>query len=508
MKSEDLSHNDGRYFRSVSTLPIKPVHKIGWHLRHLGRYVDVDVSKNVLNTEATNDLIGDLFMHLYVNPDMVKREHAPPGREINHALMEWAKEKMDPWRSMYSIPSAKAATYAAASVLLSDGAIQDALKKQEEAEEKRKEAAQENLTAAGKRATGDSTGAANAKNKSDELSDEAKELIAQALAKIDGKKGDDEKAVKSVMQEASEEANEEANEAFARQKMWGLGDGNISDHDGQAIMEKARYGKLRRISDLVGRLKGVALGGIQEKEVGLPHVALTKDVTRLLPTEIAMLSPRAPMQIRAQKWRDLTQRGLLGWKDRASGRKAGAFFAYVDVSGSMRGDPVIAAKSLALGLALAAKESGHAQKWMSADFDTRVNTAITDESTPKQMTQYATRFASGGGTEFSPIVRDAIQRIGKLARTDPKTLDTVDILFITDGQSGIDVGLQREFNSLRRQYGIRTMLLLIEDYDYKTSLEDVCDIKVRFPPAMTKEEVETAVEQFAEAMAEYRPKMD
>jgi hypothetical protein len=287
--------------------------------RALGRLVPLSVSREP-DGPAQSDLAGDGFYSLYkATPDF--REPAPPERAINHALLKWTRS-LQGWEqgrahTVANLPAAMAAAGLLWESLTSEEALQEALKKQEEAAKKARQADEQEALAAGYQAAG--------------MDDQAQACAAQAEAARQAAQADAQAGLASLEQaqadamaqaavaQATRQAGQAGQETARAMAGWGLGPGSDVRTDPQAALEFARRqtDRLRRIAELAGRMRGIALQARRERVVHgpIPAVAgLTRDLTKVFPSELALLRSDAPAVLRAQQVARWAEGGLLGWQ--------------------------------------------------------------------------------------------------------------------------------------------------------------------------------------------------
>lgn len=435
-------------------------------------------------SDAEHDLAGDAFMSLF-KFDPHTKDEVQPDRLVNKAVIDWA---IDAWKESHyitagSLASSIATTQIALPALLSDSTVQEALNKQKEAEDKMKQA-EEALEAS----------VAHSAQENNESNEMAQELAKQAQELIEEahKLGNDALTMLKEFQESNvgkgvaaysaTKAKEEAQNVAGFMKGWGLEKGNETEIDARQILNLMENmpPTMKQISDILGKLKGVAKQAIdssRSKSNIVTEVDTTQDPKHIFQTEWAYLSKKAPLILRYQKTAELVDHGLLGWVSKPTAHEAGSFVAYVDGSGSMEGQCEIYAKALAMAIGQAVYESGEDRQYeismFGADYDGF--TRVSNQNTWIDHIHWASRLF-GGGTDFNYAFHDAIERIKLLAPDAESGLD-VDLLFITDGGSVLYENVINEWNKFREEHKSRLLTIIIGT-ERNDALHDISDMYV------------------------------
>jgi uncharacterized protein with von Willebrand factor type A (vWA) domain len=135
---------------------------------------------------------------------------------------------------------------------------------------------------------------------------------------------------------------------------------------------------------------------------------------------------------------------------------------YIDVSGSMSGEPELWSKAIAFVVAEEALKEN--RKVFINLFDTRIEHTV--ELIPKSnnlstMLDFVGTWILGGGTSFNAVLNHAVDKGWRDSRAD--------ILMITDGHSDINETLKRKVNTFKAATGTQWSTVCIN-----TDIPDVC----------------------------------
>ncbi len=211
--------------------------------------------------------------------------------------------------------------------------------------------------------------------------------------------------------------------------------------------------KFRQIAELAGRLKNIANASMAMTPTHgndeLVDITQGDNIARLLPTELIKLK-RTP----ALFMKDLCERKLLQYNLRGEEPQGrGPIVVCVDISGSMQGQREIWAKAVMLALAHICDRQNRA--FAVVTFDTQVRHHKVYESGKlelKEKLDLAAIHMKGGGTAFMPPLKkgfEIVAGIGKMKKAD--------IIFVTDGECGIDDGNLKQIKNLKAQYFTRIL---------------------------------------------------
>ncbi len=177
------------------------------------------------------------------------------------------------------------------------------------------------------------------------------------------------------------------------------------------------------------------------------------DVPKTFPSEIALASTEQGRALFALKY---SQKTLLT-KDYTAHRKdigKGPIVIYIDVSGSMGGEPELWSKAITFVIAeQALKEKRNVQINL---FDTRIANSITLESNRtnnSELLDFVGTWTLGGGTSFSAVIAHALDTA--------EIKDQTDVLMITDGQSEVNEVFISRLNKFKQTNGLQWSTICI-----------------------------------------------
>ncbi len=239
---------------------------------------------------------------------------------------------------------------------------------------------------------------------------------------------------------------------------------------------------LRRLSRMVGALRGVALA---ERRKRVPRargevygIEAGRDLSHLLPVELVGL--RHPVLGRDFRRRFVEGR-LLSYAVRGDDDEGrGPCVIALDLSGSMAGAKGIWAKAVALVLADLARRDGRAVTVLT--FSSGANSVARHDLVPDR--RYASRrpldrraslsFAEtrvGGGTDFAAplaLAADIIRTSRRHRRGD--------VVLVTDGEASLPAADLEAFDAFKRQTDSKALGLLVDLASHEArTLERLCD---------------------------------
>jgi uncharacterized protein with von Willebrand factor type A (vWA) domain len=187
----------------------------------------------------------------------------------------------------------------------------------------------------------------------------------------------------------------------------------------------------------------------------------SNDVTKAFPAELALAGTPQGRALFALKF---SQKTILT-KDYTAQQKnlgKGPVVMYIDVSGSMSGEPELWSKAIAFVVAEEALKEN--RKVFINLFDTRIEHTV--ELIPKSnnlstMLDFIGTWILGGGTSFNAVLSHAVDKGCRDSRAD--------ILMITDGHSDINETLKRKVNTFKAATGTQWSTVCIN-----TDIPDVC----------------------------------
>ena len=278
-----------------------------------------------------------------------------------------------------------------------------------------------------------------------------------------------EDELRRAIRAAAGEALEEAENLHEALSGWGLSPADLSKVPLGERFELARRlrGKdLRRLADLVGRMRHLAAAKRRKKEKErreeVHSVTLGGDPARILPAELAAgLASRNPSR-RLDFYRRLAEGQILSHELRAedpSGR--GPVVALIDASGSMSGQKMEWAVAVAVALveeAAGGRRRGAPRRRASVLFFNSRPVREVDfepgERDAKKLLDVATVGASGG-TDYRPALTRAVEIVGGSRH------EGADLLLVTDALFRLPEGSVEELAGHKRRLGFRLYSVLI-----------------------------------------------
>jgi uncharacterized protein with von Willebrand factor type A (vWA) domain len=301
------------------------------------------------------------------------------------------------------------------------------------------------------------------------------EREAQAL--LDGL---DESAVRQALRAGIAEASETLDEIDNAMRALGCGSGQgMASPGATAELKQSLGNKLRNnprlveIMRLAGRFKTIAAEVRSEKikrgAGELTDIEPGSALDRMLPSELAALTdPRRRLDF-FRRW--LEEQTLQYRLEDREPHGLGPIVVCVDDSGSMRGEPEVWAKSLALALLDVARKSKRAFAFCT--YDTRLGVTI-DAAHAKELSPTAVADAlvvhSGGGTDWNPPLAWASEQIER----DP-TLRKADVIFVTDDQCTLQDSARDRINGWRERSGARVWGIAVGPKSIARRMSSFCD---------------------------------
>ena len=457
---------------TIQALPKKSTLVLAPGDKAIGRLTHIELPQEPTGAAAT-DLAGDLFHSLFSysptqNPD------TPEDRTVNKTLLDWMASAPS-WETSRQtttgdLPATLMATPMMWGHLMSDEALQDAMKKQEEAAALNDKAEQAEKEADNLQIGADATKDRKLSAMASELRNEAKSLRQQAQtfqrqANAQAEEATGKPLKQARMAAAMRGAAESAKEMAQACAGWGFGPGSPVTSDPAQALEfaKKNKGRIARIAKLAGRMRGFAL---QARRSRVPsgfvpaNVGMTQNITQLFPTEFALMLPSAPPSIRAEKTLQFLQGGLLGYTPDSPHDKRGPFVGAVDVSPSMRkGNREVVAKAVALGIAQTVRQEGrdYILFAFASDEELMKATVVTNRSDWQKHLEWAGNSQSGG-TDFDMAL--------EFAQTLLATVDKADCLFISDGECGVSMNVAAAWKSFAQEHGARLFYIPVAGGGY------------------------------------------
>lgn len=431
----------------VNPNPKVPVVNLSTADRALGKVVSLDVLEKPLS-EAHSDLVGDAFFGLYKAMPTTS-ETPPDGREVNHAVMKYALsgeefQRLHP-QTAGNLPASMTTSTLYYQALLCDDTIKNAMDAQKAADEAQKKAdeAKQDAEKAREIAQNNPTDEMAQEGVNDaethaEVMQEKADKAAKRAQKTTDQIGNTPMS-KAAFRSAANQAQKAAEDVNGFMQSWGIEPGNLEYNEAAEVVEMSDNEAARRLAEVLGRLKGIANRTLhankRTNEGAVAKVSLTRDVTKLFTEELVLLNHKYPRYLRAVKTIDLVSKGLLGVQPLETPKKAGTFRVYVDRSGSMSGEPMRVACSLAIGIAQATRDGNDERKYSLRTFDTRLKDfVITEESSWQEHIRFA-KTEAGGGTHYGQVIDDIIENLESSMNDEEG--GSADALVITDGQADV-----------------------------------------------------------------------
>lgn len=284
--------------------------------------------------------------------------------------------------------------------------------------------------------------------------------IGDELADSVGKQGQRIDArVERALQDL-EEAREEA-ERWSLQ----LGGGFRSSRTAQIELghRLARNPKLKRMAQLVGRMRENARALRQKlyerANAEMYEVGIGDEISRLLPPEL--LSLRHPV-LHRDFCRRLLDAELLVYRLRAKEQKGrGPLIVCLDGSSSMAGDKEIWSKAVTLTLLdIATRQRRRFRSICFSSPETPLQVLDLDprrrQATDMRPVFELAEYFPGGGTDFQKPLTAALECLRGAAHKRG------DIVFITDGECGVDASWLRDFKAEKAKLGFSLFSVLID----------------------------------------------
>lgn len=409
------------------------------------------------------DLAGDLFNSLFSDPE--KMDPAPAERATNAAVLDWMAAS-EHWQtavanSRGNLPVALSTTNLLWSMATTDEVVSKALERQAAVAEQQQQARQRRMRADLLQSIQHPEARA-ALRQAAAAEREADENLSQLAEQLRGLR--ENPINDATIKQAVGSATKEAAAVAGAMAGWSMDPGSPALMDPrQALATLKRLSpKIRQIAEVVGRVRGIANSARMNRVARGPlptAMTITRDPLSLLPSELAQLSPAAPVALRALKTAAFADRGLLGWRKTRNPNAAGDFVAEVDGSGSMEGVAEIVAKGLALGLGKVAQQEG--RQYTIESFATSRDKLYTVDSAQSwaQHLDWAEQFQAGG-TDFDFAVGRLIQLLSDLPAS---RRERADALLITDGYAQLTPKVATQWRDFQAANGVRLMVVLITD---------------------------------------------
>jgi uncharacterized protein with von Willebrand factor type A (vWA) domain len=310
-------------------------------------------------------------------------------------------------------------------------------------------------------AKGDNRAADKARKEGKALGQAITEAIQEAHDKLQSQS---HKIVDTVVKQ-SDETNDAIGSIHGSEAGLGSHVGGIAEK--RELAKRLSYNKqLRQLAKKLGAMRRLWSDRKKAKKIQDQYEAITgakfgDDVTKAFPVEVALANTPEGRALFALKY---SQKTLLT-KDYTAHRKdvgKGPIVMYVDVSGSMGGEPELWSKAITFVIAeQALKENRTVQIHL---FDTRIEGSVelkAERKNNSSLLDFVATWVLGGGTSFNAVIAHALDHA--------KIGDKADVLMITDGNSDVNDNFIRRLNTLKQQTGIQWNTICVN-----SSIPEVC----------------------------------
>jgi len=264
------------------------------------------------------------------------------------------------------------------------------------------------------------------------------EAVKEAKEKINGAATQVRKAVKASIKAGQEKA-EEVQQTMAG---WGLEPGDVKHMpigDRLELAEAITQRRLRKVADLVGRMRNLARAKqrskVKQRRDEIHSITIGSALQHTLPQELSALThPTRKLDF----YKRFTEGQLLQYDLRGDEKLArGPIVAMIDISGSMTGEPIEWA--VAIALALADMANRQKRLYRAIFFDTEVQAEFDFVPGEKNVEDFLkmARIGVGGGTNYTPALKRATQLIAD-GKSQNKAYEKADMIMITDGYCALD----------------------------------------------------------------------
>lgn len=270
------------------------------------------------------------------------------------------------------------------------------------------------------------------------------------------------------MKKAAQNALDDVSETRDFLNAWGMESGDssnrISYEDKKRALQRLRHSpKLKRLSEIVGRMKKLAINEKSQKAPdgaeSIKSVVTGNDITAILPSERALLAS-SNKTLKNSFYRKYYQNELLQYDmDVYESMGKGPMIVCVDTSGSMRGARERWSKAVALALLEIAQKQK--RNFACIHYDNSIQGVWEipyGELKPDDVFDIAEQFSSGG-TNFKAPLAECMRIIGK------SEFKKADIVFTTDGDCWLDEHFTKKFNEFKKEkdFQVHTVLIDMDD---------------------------------------------
>jgi uncharacterized protein with von Willebrand factor type A (vWA) domain len=243
---------------------------------------------------------------------------------------------------------------------------------------------------------------------------------------------------------------------------WGVGAGDLRTvpiEERMQLVERLKEARLRKLSDLVGRMRNLASAKYKAKTIHgkdeIHSITVGRDLAHVLPGELASLADPARQ---LDFYRRFSEGKLLQYELKGKERVGrGDLVVCIDTSGSMN-QPERLDMAVAIGVGLLETALKQHRAAHVLFFDTTIQQEFTFKRKDSDYAQKLLRLASvqavGGGTNFERPLRRAITLI-------ESEFKAADIVFITDGECRVSDAFMPTFKAARERLDFRTWGVLV-----------------------------------------------
>jgi uncharacterized protein with von Willebrand factor type A (vWA) domain len=277
-----------------------------------------------------------------------------------------------------------------------------------------------------------------------------------------------DQAVHRAVKRAAEKTGEQAESLDG----WGLDPGalqGVPPEERLALAERVMQSdKLRRLAELVGRFRNLAVAAQAERTERVPGqiegVELGGDVGRMLPAELALLRHPA---LRRDLYRRLAERQVMQYRTTGRRKQAlGPLVVCYDESGSMAGEKELWAKAVVLALLFVARRQGRPFAAIAFGSKDEIRNKTIEQprrATMADVLEVAEPFFNGG-TDFQRPLAEARRIIegGGAGHSAGRLFERADMVFVTDGLCSVSPEFLAEFAAFKRGTGTRVFAVLAD----------------------------------------------
>lgn len=285
-----------------------------------------------------------------------------------------------------------------------------------------------------------------------------------------------------AVREGTQAAGEQADKIADSSRGWGLGPGDLQKVPPESRMELAARltdERMMQIAAMFGRLRSeswaVSTNRFERGPDEIHGITLSDDIGRIIGAEMVNL---AVPELEVGLLDRYTRKQLQTYNLRKVVKEAKGSIIYVeDSSASMDGTPEIWARAVGLALLNVAKiQKRGFRAILFADVDDDMMEfdfgLDASESTFEDMLRYAESRIMGG-TSFEAPLHKAAEYLAAEHAVNGRT--TADVVFATDGVSGIGQKWLDQFKSEQARLGFRVFGISIA-HGISTAMKRVCDV--------------------------------